>query len=522
MDTPIPALLTGPELAIVIVAALFGCVVAIVALYRGNPFRRPPDRARPQVDAAVSCLIARDELLDLSPAAELFLLDDQRAGENGWATIRRKLEPRFGTLPDLPDDLFTGQTGPSVAVPARKAQDSGQLLFSRAGPNIRMSLLDKLPTELEQQMMSETRLELGILRNAIDRAPYPVWIVSADNAVTWSNRTYRSLASQLGRSDQEAAAAPIFALDPETDTQDPVRVPLQTGDGSQRLWYEVISRPYRDGWVSFATNIDAVVNAEIAQRNFVQTLTKTFAQLSIGLAIFDRRQNLALFNPALIDLTALPADFLSSRPDLLTFFDHLRDARIMPEPKNYTSWRDKMTELVEAARDGRYSETWNLASGLTYRVSGKPHPDGAVAFLFEDISAEISLTRRFRADLELCHAILDRQHQAVAVFARSGILSFSNATFRALWDWDPDGHLSETSLDDSHAIWEDRCTRPPERQGLRDFVHGGGDRETLDETIHHRSHGPIRLHAERLPGGATLLVFEPVHRVELALPGPDM
>lgn len=65
-----------------------------------------------------------------------------------------------------------------------------------------------------------------------------------------------------------------------------------------------------------AVDVNAVVKSEIAQRNFVQTLAKTFAQLSIGLAIFDRNGQLALFNPALIDLTELPAEFLSGRPTL--------------------------------------------------------------------------------------------------------------------------------------------------------------------------------------------------------------
>jgi hypothetical protein len=87
-----------------------------------------------------------------------------------------------------------------------------------------------------------------------------------------------------------------------------------------------------------------------------------------------------LFNPALIDLTALPADFLSARPNLLSFFDRLRDHRMMPEPKNYGSWRHQMADLVAAAADGRYQETWSLPSGAVYSVSGQPHPDGAVAF----------------------------------------------------------------------------------------------------------------------------------------------
>lgn len=511
---------TGPEAAVLIVATVIGCVVTVLIVTRGQLTHRVSPAGPNLSEASVSCLMSGDEVLDMSPAAELFFMEAAREDESGWNMIRRTLAPRFGALPDMPEDLFSEETGPSVAVPSRRTNDSGQLLFKRAGPNVSMSLLDKLPTELEQQVMSETRHELGILRNAIDRAPYPVWITSAENTVTWSNRAYRSLATQLGDSGEEPATSPLFVVDQAADTQSPVRVPLQTRDGSQRLWYEVISRPYRDGTVSFGTNIDAVVNAEVAQRNFVQTLTKTFAQLSIGLAIFDRKQQLALFNPALIDLTVLPADFLSSRPDLLTFFDHLRDARIMPEPKNYTSWRDKMTELVEAARDGRYSETWNLPSGLTYRVNGKPHPDGAVAFLFEDISAEISLTRRFRADLELCHAILDRQKQAVAVFSHSGVLTFSNATFREFWDWDPDGQLTETSLEDSYAIWKDRCTQPPGLQRLRDFVHCTSDHGAWGERLHHRKHGAMTMLAERLPGGATLLTFDTVPLPESALPAP--
>jgi hypothetical protein len=63
-------------------------------------------------------------------------------------------------------------------------------------------------------------------------------------------------------------------------------------------------------------DITEIVRAQQAQKNFVQTLTKTFATLAIGLAIFDRNRQLMLFNPALIDLPALPADFLSARPNL--------------------------------------------------------------------------------------------------------------------------------------------------------------------------------------------------------------
>ena len=56
--------------------------------------------------------------------------------------------------------------------------------------------------------------------------------------------------------------------------------------------------------------------------------------------------------------------------------------------------------MIAAATDGRYQETWSLENGQTYSIRGRPHPDGATAFLIEDITAEVTLTRNFRAELE--------------------------------------------------------------------------------------------------------------------------
>jgi PAS domain-containing protein len=98
----------------------------------------------------------------------------------------------------------------------------------------------------------------------------------------------------------------------------------------KKNWYEV-TRTEQHGVLCYQADcITALVHAEKAQRNFVQALTKTFAQLSIGLAIFDRNGQLALFNPALAELTGLRAEFLSGRPTVQTFLDRLRETRKMP------------------------------------------------------------------------------------------------------------------------------------------------------------------------------------------------
>ena len=99
-------------------------------------------------------------------------------------------------------------------------------------------------------------------------------------------------------------------------------------------WFDIVSVWSENVWTHYAVDINEIIKAETAQQNFVQTLGKTFAEMSIGLAVFDQNHRLVLFNPALIDLTSLGADFLSGRPILTDFFNQLCENWIIPEPRN--------------------------------------------------------------------------------------------------------------------------------------------------------------------------------------------
>lgn len=114
---------------------------------------------------------------------------------------------------------------------------------------------------------------------------------------------------------------------------------------------------------------------------------------------------------------------------------------MIPEPKNYASWRDQMVALESAAVEGNYFEAWPLSNGQTFRITGKPHPNGAIAFLIEDISDEISLTRKFRSQIDTAHAIIDNLAAAVAVFSSTGALIMANTFYHNLWGAAPDGML---------------------------------------------------------------------------------
>lgn len=97
-----------------------------------------------------------------------------------------------------------------------------------------------------------------------------------------------------------------------------------------------------------SNSAEATLRAEATLQSFLQTLTRDFfAQLPIGLAVFDKDRRLQLFNPALADLTGLAVDFLSRRPTLLAVLDALQGekrccqsrATIAPGSARWSRWK---------------------------------------------------------------------------------------------------------------------------------------------------------------------------------------
>ena len=351
---------------------------------------------------------------------------------------------------------------------------------------------------LSQHAMEE---ELAMLRAIVEGAP--MMITRRDDAgrIVWANAAYLEAAE---RGDPATTAWPLpEILHPDAgaapDGQSR-RARIEVADSTN--WFDCYE--YRDdaGLTTYALPADAEVRAEQSLREFLQTLTKTFADLPIGLAIFDRDRQLQLFNPALIDLTGLSAGFLTSRPSLYSVLDQLRELRMIPEPRDYRSWRKQITTLEAAASAGYHVETWSLPGGRTYRVTGRPHPGGAVAFLFDDITSEITLTRKFRAELTLGSQVLDGLGQALIVFNAVGQVVMTNKSYTDLWGPAP-GRMTEALH-----IWRGEWTEAPglaelERELAREDA-SGQDRGVIfgpPET------GILGWTVSALPGGKRMVRF---------------
>lgn len=466
----------------------------------------------------ISLLFRKDDLQHASDGAKGII--DISGEDSNWSTLHRKLVSRFPGMPATTD----AQTDNPMIVKAITPGDKGMLRITALDDCTHVEIIDaNMADTYGPHDLKALEAEVSTLRTASSTAPHPIWQVDAEGVVQWHNAAYTSLYHRVFEEAPDPNQ-PLFetfavARQPSGST----RASLQKHRDGEMLWFDVNAVQDKGKTMFHAIDINAVIHAEIAQRNFVQTLAKTFAQLSIGLSIFDRNGQLALFNPALVDLTALPAEFLSARPDLLSFFDRLRDNRVMPEPKNYHSWRQEISDVIAAATDGRYQETWTLDTGRTYRVSGRPHPDGAIAFLIEDISAEISLTRNYRAELEMSQSLIDSLDDALVVFSSGGVLQFCNAAYRKMWKLDPDSSFAEVTILDSIRDWQRQSRPNPTWGDIRDFVFKVGERAPWDgiiERVQDTSEDE-RLMCSICPitSGATLIRFEKLEDAIAVRPG---
>lgn len=359
--------------------------------------------------------------------------------------------------------------------------------------------------------------ELEVLRSVVDDAPLLAWREDKEGRVSWANGAYVDLLQRM-RPEEPTLPWPLprvfenqfFGTEPNAE---PRRISVTIPFIDQEIWYDCTAHSFGGEALVFAMPADRLVQAERSRKEFLQTLTRTFADLPIGLAVFDSGRQLTLFNPALTDLSALEPSFLIGRPTLVAFLDRLREARRMPEPKDYKSWRHHIADLESAAEAGIHQEVWSLPTGQTYRVTGQPHPDGAIALLFEDISAEISLTRRFRAELEMGQAVVDSLEEAIAVFSHTGSLVQSNRAYQAMWDCDRGDSLIDITAEDAVRDWRNLHPNAELWARALRYISQIGERDPWEQQIEIEGK-PVHCRFTPITGGATLVGFTKIAAIE--------
>ncbi|WP_135502804.1 PAS-domain containing protein [Roseovarius aestuariivivens] len=411
-----------------------------------------------------------------------------------WQDLRSWLGERFGALPET----LAGITGNKTETfAATDPQDSAVLRLSNTRDVHRVILTDPaVPDPLARHRARKLDKAHTRFLAVVDNMPCAAAMLDSDKRISWKNARF----AQFSEDDIQCLLQALERL----PTEDRFVLPARDSDTARHV--QLTFLPNGPSSVLYVNDVSEVAQAEIVRREFVQTLTKTFANLTTGLAVFDRHRQLALFNPALLDLTGLPAAFLSGQPPLTQFFDRLRDNKMLPEPRNYGTWRNQIDDMITSAADGLYHEDWHLVNGLIYRVTGRPHPDGAIAFLFEDISDEVAMARQIRIQLDVRQATLDTLDKSIAVIGADRSILFCNRPCCDLLAIDPDASFANMALMEFLSACEERL---PQEDFWGTVEQTIAERKTMEADLRTPDGTALRCRVVRMPGKKMKISFIP-------------
>jgi PAS domain-containing protein len=353
--------------------------------------------------------------------------------------------------------------------------------------------------------------EQDTMRSLVSSGPIIAWNRNEDGTLNWSagqiqTRTVGITADQtveLIIARTKLNRQPIAADEPQKSR---IEIVVNDTDDTVSLHVTEIIGP-NGTRIGFATDAGTAASAERTLTRFVQTMTETFAHLTVGLAIFDRNQTLALFNPALVQMWQVEPAWLARRPSLREIIDELRSTRRLPELQDYHAWRAQLLSLFDNTEAADYEELWHLADGSNIRVLARPHPHGSLAFIFDDVTERMRLEQRYRHSIDLRRATLDRLTEGIAVFGANGLLQFVNQAFHGIWQTDSETVYAAMHARQLAALCEELTVEVETWQQIYGYITGDEERRSWTSRLTLRSGRVLIARISPLPDGSTMAVF---------------
>lgn len=287
----------------------------------------------------------------------------------------------------------------------------------------------------------------------LERMDLPVWRRDTDMNLVWVNRAYTTLVEASGIQQVLKNQIEIDSTTRKTAIRAstghaPCEQRVIINSGGERRVLLLTEIPMHDsgqaGLGGFAVDITETDRARTDLEEHMEASRRTLDQIRTAVAIFGTNQNLVYHNRAFQELWAFEDAQLAGSISHGEILDHLRIAGRLPEPADYTCWKQEQlaiyTEKISGMDIGREGgapdEIWNLPDNRTLHVSKSRHPLGGVIVAFEDISEKLELEARYNTQIKVQKATINNLAEGVAVFGGDGTLRLYNRAFRELWRLD--------------------------------------------------------------------------------------
>ena len=481
---------------------------------------------RAELDQAMALLGAEPQVLVVWPAAG----DDEPQIIGDTRLVAAVPFPRrvlaFGTWlrPDLAQLMEEavanlrargeGFAMPLTSLGGRHLEAEGRAIGGRA--ILRLRDVSGARRALAELTAAHRKLLADIepLRTLIEAVPAPMWARESDGRIKWVNAAYARAVEAKDAADAVARQLELLERSAREDLDRAralgqsyaKRMPVIVA--GRRCVVDVLDVPAETG--SAGIGID-VTEAEAMRAELVRMMEahrRTLDQLPTAVAIFTAKQRLAFCNTAYRQLWGLDPAFLDQEPTDSAILERLRAERKLPEQADFRQWRNQLFEAYRALEPREH--WWHLPDGRTLRVVTTPNPEGGVTYVFDDVTKQLELERRYDALTRVQGETLDNLAEAVAVFGSDGRLRLFNPAFTGMWRISPALLADRPHIENVIELCRPLYGNPDFWQSLRAAITGLETRESLSRRLERNDGSVIDCATVPLPDGATLVTLQDV------------
>lgn len=308
-------------------------------------------------------------------------------------------------------------------------------------------------TEAEEALRA-ARAENDRLGRLLETLPAPLWRRDENFALTWGNRTYRTI---VGADTQAALSEIVSPIDPDQpqrladaaramgEAQSELRHFVVDGD---RRALRVVEAPLPDGGtVGLALDVSELEQAEAELQRHIDSQTEVLNNLSTSIAIFGPDKRLNYSNTAYARAWRMDEDWLASTPTHGEILDAMREKRLMPEQADYPAYKAWELSLYTNLLESREEVLYTPDNRILRRIIS-PHPLGGLIFIFEDVTDRMALERSYNTLNEVQRETLDNLYEGVAVYGGDGRLKLYNPALLTMWRLDEELTSAEPHVSD--------------------------------------------------------------------------
>ena len=358
-----------------------------------------------------------------------------------------------------------------------------------AGPELAESggvllwIFDATDSQAEIQSLrsqvAQLRDALEALAGLVEAAPFPMWHRTPDLRLSLVNSAYVravdaqdaadvitqgiELVESVGGVPPEAAAADAMARDQLVERMVPATI-----DGERRMM-RVVDVPLGDaGIAGYAVDQHELEQARVEGRRLEAAQRDLLDRLSAGVARFGPDRMLRFWNQPFMSLFGLRQEALADAPVFERVLDQMRDARRLPEHRDFPAWRSERRDWFLSPEP--VEENWLLQDGTHLRVYAQPLPDGGLLLIFEDRTEQVQLSSARDTLLRVRTATFDNLFESIGVFAADGRLQMWNSRFRTIWGASEELLATHPRIDDLMRDVQSRLAKPEQGNLVRELV----------------------------------------------------